>query len=171
VRAAYGQTAFGRGCLAARRLIQVGVRCVEVTLDGWDSHLNNYEICGRLKAELDPALAALIDDLRCLELWEQTIVLCGGEFGRTPQINRVQGRDHWPHGFSMLLAGGPLKGGVVVGATDPEGGRQLHDPRQVADVHATVLAALGLDHEKENVSPVGRPIALAEGQPIQELLR
>jgi uncharacterized protein (DUF1501 family) len=170
-RAAYGDTPFGRGCLAARRLIEVGVRCVEVTLDGWDSHANNHEVHYRLKGILDPAFAALIQDLKAHGLWERTIVLCAGEFGRTPTINRLAGRDHWTQGFSVALAGGPIRGGQAVGQTDPEGGRDVHDPRQIADVHATILTALGLQAAKELVSPAGRPLKLADGQPIQELLK
>ena len=170
VRAAYGHTPFGRGCLAARRLIEVGVRCIEVTLDGWDSHVNNHETCQRRKQDLDPAFAALIADLKRHQLWDKTIVLCAGEFGRTPAINRLDGRDHWPSGFSMALAGGKLRGGVALGQTDPAGGRDVKAPRQVADVHATILTALGLDPAKENMSPVGRPLKLADGQAIKELL-
>jgi hypothetical protein len=170
VRAAYGDTPFGRGCLAARRLVAVGVRCVEVTLSGWDSHANNHEVHGRLKGILDPAMSALVTDLKQHGLWHDTIVLCAGEFGRTPTINRLAGRDHWTHGFSMALAGGRIRGGQAIGRTDPEGGRQVGEPKQVADVHATLLAALGLDPAKELTSPAGRPLKLAEGQPIRQLL-
>jgi len=170
LQSAYGDTPFGRGCLAARRLVEVGVRCVEVTLDGWDSHANNFEIHGRLKKTLDPALAALVTDLKAHDLWDRTIVLCGGEFGRTPTINRLAGRDHWTQGFSMALAGGRLRGGQVIGETDPAGGRAVNDPKQIGDVHATILAALGIDPAKELTSPAGRPLKLAEGQPIQSLL-
>lgn len=169
-RTAYGDTPFGRGCLAARRLVEVGVRCVEVTLAGWDSHANNHEIQSRLTSVLDPALATLVDDLKRHGTWERTLVLVAGEFGRTPTINRLGGRDHWPHGFSVALAGGAIRGGTVVGATDPEGGREVQDPRPVADIHATLLMALGLDPAREIISPAGRPIKLSEGRPIAELL-
>jgi uncharacterized protein (DUF1501 family) len=169
LRAAYGDTPFGRGCLAARRLVAVGVRCVEVTLDGWDSHANNFEVHRRLKKTLDPALAALITDLKAHDLWDRTIVLVAGEFGRTPTINRLAGRDHWTQGFSMALAGGGIRGGQVIGETDAEGGREVKDPRQIGDVHATLLSALGLDPAKELTSPAGRPLKLAEGQPIVQL--
>jgi uncharacterized protein (DUF1501 family) len=169
-RAAYGSTPFGRGCLAARRLVDLGVRCVEVTLAGWDSHANNHEVQSRLTSIVDPALAALIDDLKLHETWNQTLVLVAGEFGRTPSINRLGGRDHWPHGFSVALAGGAIRGGTVVGATDPDGGREVQDPRPVADIHATLLAALGLDPARELISPAGRALKLSEGRPIDELL-
>lgn len=171
VREQYGDTPFGRGCLAARRLIEQGVRCVEVTLGGWDTHANNHELHAQLVATLDPALAALLADLRERDLFDRTVVLCGGEFGRTPRINPLGGRDHHPKGFSMLLAGGGLRGGQVVGATDPEGdAAKLVDPRSVADIHATVLSALGVDPQREIVAPIGRPIKLSEGQPIEQLL-
>jgi len=170
LRARYGDTPFGRGCLAARRLIERGVRCVEVTLAGWDSHTNNHETHRRLIEILDPAFAALISDLRERGLLDRTVVLCGGEFGRTPTINRLAGRDHWPHGFSMALAGGGIRGGLAIGRTDPTGGRQVEDPRSVADIHATVLTALGIDPQHKEMSPIGRPIQFSEGTPIAALL-
>ncbi len=168
--AAYGDTPFGRGCLAARRLIEVGVRCVEVTLSGWDSHANNHEVHQRLNATLDPAFATLIEDLKRRGTWERTVILCGGEFGRTPRINPLGGRDHWPHGFSMALAGGPIRGGLVVGATDPQGSKAVEQPRQIGDIHATILTALGINPAKELISPAGRPLKLAEGTPVGEVL-
>jgi uncharacterized protein (DUF1501 family) len=170
VRAAYGDTPFGRGCLAARRLIEQGVRCVEVTLSGWDSHTNNHETHRKLIQTIDPAFAALVADLRTRELLDRTVVLCGGEFGRTPRINALEGRDHWPHGFSMALAGGGIRGGQTIGQTDPQGSRTVVDPRSVADIHATILSALGIDPAHEEVSPVGRPIKFSEGTAIRELL-
>ncbi|HEX5443451.1 MAG TPA: DUF1501 domain-containing protein [Pirellulales bacterium] len=170
LRRSYGDTPFGRGCLAARRLIEVGVRCVEVNLNGWDSHINNHEIHRTLAQTLDPALAALIADLRQRDLLRKTVVICGGEFGRAPQINRLGGRDHWPHGFTMLLAGGGLRSGVAIGETDPEGGRRVKDPYDVSDVHATVLTALGIDPAHEELAPIGRPIKLSEGKPIAPLM-
>ncbi len=170
VRERYGDTAFGRGCLAARRLVEVGVRCIEVTLDGWDTHVGNHEATARLVQTLDPAFAALVADLRERELLEHTVVLCGGEFGRTPRLNRLAGRDHWPHGFSFALAGGGLRGGQVIGSTDPEGGREVVDPKTIADVHATVLQTLGVDPAIEQMTAAARPIRLSEGTPIASLL-
>jgi len=170
VRAEYGDTPFGRACLAARRLTEVGVRCVEVTLDGWDAHVNNHEIHRNRAAVLDPAFAALIRDLARRDLLDKTVVLCAGEFGRTPKVNLAGGRDHWPGGFSLAIAGGGIAGGRVVGATDPAGIKPPDRPTTVADVHATVLKAVGLDPAKENISPVGRPIKLSEGRPIGEIL-
>src|SRR5207244_4246213 len=118
-RAAYGDTLFGRGCLVARRLVEVGVRAIEVNLFGFDSHEGNYEAHKRNAAILDPAFAALIHDLKVRDLLASTVVLCIGEFGRTPNINKLNGRDHWPHGFSAVVGGGGLRSGVVIGETDP----------------------------------------------------
>jgi hypothetical protein len=171
VVAEYGDSPFGRGCLAARRLIEVGVRCVEVTLDGWDSHVNNHEVHRKLVKQLDPAFAALLRDLKRRELSDRTVVLCMGEFGRTPKINPFGGRDHWPTGFSLALAGGGLRVGQAIGMTDPEGTKDPVQPVTVEDVHATVLKALGLEPAKENIAPVtGRPIKLSAGRVIPELL-
>jgi hypothetical protein len=171
LRAEYGDTAFGRGCLAARRLIEVGARCVEVNLDGWDSHVNNHQIQSARVKELDPAFAALLRDLSNRKLLDRTVVVCCGEFGRTPKINVTAGRDHWPTGFSLALAGGGLRGGIAIGGTDREGVKPPDRPTTVEDVHATVLAALGLDPAKENIAPAtGRPLKLSPGKPIRELL-
>jgi hypothetical protein len=171
LRRAYGHTPFGRACLAARRLIEVGVRCVEVTLDGWDSHAANHRIHRERIGILDPALATLLGDLKERKLLVRTVVLCCGEFGRTPVINRLDGRDHWTNGFSLALAGGGIRGGQVIGQTDPEGRRDPVRPVQVSQVHATVLAAVGLNPRHENLGPGDRPIKLSEGQPLKELLR
>jgi hypothetical protein len=171
LRKEYGDSPFGRGCLAARRLIEIGVRCVEVNLDGWDGHVANYELHRSKIKVLDPAFAALVRDLSQRKLLERTIVLCCGEFGRTPKINLAAGRDHWPAGFSLALAGGSIRGGRVLGETDPDGVKDCVKPTQVEDVHATVLAALGLNPAKENIAPAtGRPVKLSAGKPIRELL-
>jgi hypothetical protein len=167
---AYGDTPFGRGCLAAVRLIQAGVRCVEVTLNGWDTHANNLEGQATQVKILDAAYASLIRDLKRLSLLESTIVVCGGEFGRTPKINNVGGRDHWPHAFSMLVAGGGFAGGRVIGATDPEGVKnEPEKPVFVEDLHATVQDLLGIDYSKEVMTPIGRPMALSKGEVVEAL--
>lgn len=170
VRRAFGDTPFGRGCLAAARLVERGVRCVEITLPGWDSHANNHAAHRDLARVLDPALSALLDDLKRRELFDSTVVLCGGEFGRTPTLNARDGRDHWTHGFTLLLAGGAIRGGQAIGATDPEGGREVKDPQEVSDITATVLIALGLDPRAEAISPAGRPVRASDGTPISALL-
>ena len=170
VRNAYGDTPFGRGCLAARRLIEVGVRCVEVSLEGWDSHVDNHGIHAKQVGILDPAFAALIRDLKEHDLFDKTVIVCMGEFGRTPKVNPLGGRDHWPNAFSVALAGGRIKGGVVVGTTDPEGTKDPENPIKVGDLHATLLTAVGLNPEKVNASKVGRTVRLAEGTAVDKLL-
>ena len=177
LREEYGDTPFGRGCLAAVRLIEQGVRCVEVTLNGWDTHVNNHELqAGRIKI-LDPAFAALIRDLKRRELLDSTMVVCGGEFGRTPWMNPLGGRDHWPSGFSMALAGGGIQGGRVVGETSANPKRdtidrktELKNPHSVEDIHATILGSLGIELTKELDTPIGRPMQICQGKMIRELL-
>lgn len=178
VREMYGNTPFGRGCLAAVRLIKTGVRCVEVTLNGWDSHVNNHETQQNRLKELDPAFSALIADLKKRDIFDSTVVLWGGEFGRTPSINPALGRDHWPHGFTVAMAGGGIRGGQVIGETSPDPitddrdklGSDLVDPYEVQDIHATVLHALGIDFETEHPTRVGRPMAFSKGRVIDKLL-
>ncbi len=170
LRAAYGESAVGRACLAARRLVEVGVRCVEVNHGGWDTHIDNFGNTQRLTQELDPALATLIADLVERDLWRSTVLVCTGEFGRTPKINPAEGRDHWPTGFSLLCGGGPLRGGVVVGETPPDTGKEPKEPVAIADVYATVLTALGIDPTTENMTDAGRPVKLGEGVPLARLL-
>jgi len=177
VRDPFGDTPFGRGCLAAARLVEVGVRCIEVTLDGWDSHVNNHETQKARAETLDPAFASLIRYLKERELLDDTIVICGGEFGRTPSINPAGGRDHWPHGFTIAMAGGGIAGGRVIGETSSnpnldakEKTPEVEDPQEVANVHATVLESLGIDFKQELMTPVGRPMIISEGLPIKELL-
>jgi uncharacterized protein (DUF1501 family) len=167
---AYGDTPFGRACLAARRLTEVGVRCVEVTHGGWDTHVNNHASCKELLAVFDPALAALVKDLRERKQLDRTLVICAGEFGRTPIVNKLGGRDHWPTGFSVALAGGGIGGGRVVGATDPGGKDKPADPVSVGDLHATVLTAVGIDPRKLNQTPIGRTVRYSEGAPLKALL-
>ncbi len=170
-RDAFGDTPFGRGCLAALELVQAGVRCVEVTLNGWDTHINNHEEHQKQNHILDPALSSLIRGLKERELYEDTILLVGTEFGRTPKLNITEGRDHWPHGFSVLLGGGGLRSGLAIGETDSSGEKKTpHRKIAVDDIHATVLSALGVDIESELITPIGRPLPLSEGRLIRELL-
>lgn len=170
-REAFGDSAFGRGCLAAIRLIEAGVRCVEVTLRGWDTHIDNAEGQATQLALLDPALSSLICGLKERDLYDDTLLLVATEFGRTPKQNLTEGRDHWPHGFSVLLGGGGLRGGIAVGGTDPDGEKQEPDRAvRVEDVHATILRRLGIDTSEELITPIGRPIKISEGRVIQELV-
>jgi len=175
-RESFGDTPFGRGCLAAVRLVEQGVTCVEVELSGWDTHVENHTLqSGRCKI-LDSALHALIRLLEARELLDSTVVLCGGEFGRTPKINVADGRDHWPNGFSTILFGGPFRRGLVHGATtheplengkDPLDG--IQDPVAIEDLHATLLNAFGIDPSIESITPIGRPMAWSKGRVIESL--
>lgn len=170
-RAEFGDTPFGRGCLAAARLAEVGVRCVEVNLTGWDvSHVSNHAVHEGLVPTLDKALAGLIAYLKKRDQLKDTVVLCCGEFGRTPTLNPAAGRDHWPHGFSVAIAGGGIAGGRVIGETDPEGSKiAFAKGTPVADVHATVMHAMGIEYAHELDTPVNRPMKLSEGSPIESL--
>lgn len=178
-KTAYGNTNFGRGCLVARRLVETGVRSIEVTLNGFDTHANNHEGHKTQAAILDPALAALIHDLKQRDLFESTVLFVIGEFGRTPRINPLGGRDHWPHGFSCLVGGGGIKSGVLIGETDPDNDDQKKpkppkDPIVLPDLFATILQTLGLSKERlkhEYQTPIGRPMAMIDGgKPIKKLL-
>lgn len=171
LRRSYGETPFGRACLAARRLIEVGVRCVEVTLAGWDTHANNHAQVARLVEQLDPAFSTLIRDLRERGRLDSTLVVCGGEFGRTPTINPAGGRDHWPTGFSFALAGGPVRGGTVLGSTDPEGKAKPTHPVSVEDLQATLLTAVGVSTRKLHQTPIGRTVKVSEGKPLEKVLK
>ncbi len=171
LREAYGDSNFGRGCLVARRLIEQGVRAVEVTLQNFDSHDQNFARHRENAVELDPAFATLVKDLHDRDLMSSTVVLCIGEFGRTPRINGGDGRDHWPQGFSCLVGGANLKSGVLIGATDPSGEREEpEDPIQVHELYATVLKALGIDPAHQVHTSIGRPIRYSDGRPIERLL-
>ena len=171
VRSAYGDTPFGAGCLIARRLVEVGVRSIEVTLEGFDTHAKNFTGHETNCKILDPAFAALIHDLRQRDLFDSTVVLWIGEFGRTPKINPLAGRDHWPTGFSAVVGGGGFRSGLVIGHTDPEGVKtDPVDPIEIHDLYATILQTLGVEYNKELTTPIGRPMALCKGKPIDRLL-
>jgi hypothetical protein len=169
--AAYGDNAFGKGCLLARRLVERGVSCVEVNLGGWDTHQDNFTRVAQNCKQLDPGMGTLIKDLNDKGLLKNTLVVWMGEFGRTPKINGNTGRDHYPRAWSVALAGGGIQGGRVVGATDRDGVEVKERPVTVPDLFATIYAAMGVDFKKKNVSPLGRPIALSDnGVPVKELL-
>ena len=171
VRQAYGEGPFGQGCLLARRLLQAGVRVVEVVLDGWDTHQDNFTAVRRLAGELDQGFAALLRDLHEREQLAKTLVVCLSEFGRTPAINKDDGRDHHANGWTVALAGGPVRGGRVVGATSPDGEQVAERPVSAPDLMATLFAALGIDPSEERTTPEGRPIRAVEpsGKPVSEL--
>ncbi|MEK7470168.1 MAG: DUF1501 domain-containing protein [Planctomycetota bacterium] len=162
---------FGAGALMARRLVEVGVPFVECTLGGWDTHQDNFNRVAGLAGSLAPAYAALIKDLEDRHLLDSTLVLCMGEFGRTPRINGNDGRDHFPGCFSVAMAGGGVKGGQVIGATADDGMTVANNPWTVPDLIATVCTAMGIDHTEWFQTPVGRPIQISnKGKLIEGLL-
>lgn len=177
VRDAYGRGRFGQGCLMARRLIESGVSFVEVTLGalaentfGWDTHLNNFPAVKSLSAELDSGWGTLMKELDERGLLDSTTILWIGEFGRTPKINEQGGRDHFPAAWSCVLAGGGIKGGQAYGKTSDSGEEVTEGKSEIGDVLATLCAAVGVDPDEKNVSDQGRPIRIAEGVPIREIL-
>jgi uncharacterized protein (DUF1501 family) len=174
VRTAYGDSRFGRGCLVARRLVETGVRAVEVTLSGFDTHVSNHEGHITQCDQLDPALATLLAELRERDLLQSTIVLCISEFGRTPRINPAEGRDHWPNWFSCLVAGGGFRPGEVIGATPAAimEGKDLApvDPVSVPELYATILVSMGIRSDKEVMTPIGRPMRFTDAEPLARLL-
>ena len=183
---AYGRYGFGQSALLARRLVETGSRFVTAAgynVDsGWDTHgrgsggENDKKLRALLCPTLDQTLTALLVDLDQRGLLESTIVMAMGEFGRTPEINPINGRDHWPFCWSMVLGGGGLQGGQVIGASDERGGYVAERPISVGDVFATIYKAMGIDWTKEYMTPVGRPIKIANsfddttGRPIEELI-
>jgi uncharacterized protein (DUF1501 family) len=160
VRDAYGRSLFGQGCLLARRLVERRVPFVEVTLNGWDTHANNAAQVRNLSQTVDAAWSALMTDLDERGLLESTVIVWMGEFGRTPKFGRPDGRDHWPNSFSAVLAGGGIRGGQVIGDTGADGAAIKDRPVTVPEFLATVCEALGIDHQKQNMSNVGRPIRI-----------
>ena len=171
-REAYGSTALGSGCLAARRLIEAGVRYATVSLGGWDTHSQTFNAHKtRLMPTLDQTLAALIADLDERGLLESTIVMCAGEFGRTPKVNKNAGRDHWARSMACVLAGGGLKRGYVHGSTDASGMAPATEPVTPDDVASTIFHQLGVDPHLEMQTATGRPIQLfREGKIIEKLI-
>jgi hypothetical protein len=162
LRDAYGRNQFGQGCLLARRLVERGVPFVEVTLGGWDTHSGNFDRVKSLSTTLDAGFATLLTDLRQRGLLDSTLILCMGEFGRTPKINGNAGRDHWPHSWSTVLAGAGIQGGQTVGKTSADGATVEDRPVSVPDLIATVCTAVGIDPRKQNISNVSRPIRIAD---------
>jgi hypothetical protein len=144
-RESYGRTRFGQGLLLARRLVETGVKCVEVRLGGWDTHSDNFNRVRNLAAQLDIGISNLIDDLQQRERFEDTAIACYGEFGRTPRINSGNGRDHFPRAWSMLLAGGPFARGRVVGKTNEQASAVIERPVTVPDYFVSMAHACGFD--------------------------
>lgn len=188
----YGDDAFGRGCLLARKLVEAGVTCVEVGLGGWDNHANIFQAlhnsntgnaapgknagmnrAGGLLDRLDKGMGALVQDLVERGLWKNTVVVWMGEFGRTPKINQNGGRDHWARCWSVVVGGGGIKGGIVHGSTDKDGMSVKDNPATVGDLFATLYSALGISPDVEIRDPLGRPRKISgekPGKPISSLI-
>ena len=170
LRQRYGRTAFGQGCLLARRLVEAGVTFVEVESNGWDTHQDNFDRVKSLSEAVDPAFAALVGDLKERGMLDRTLVIWMGEFGRTPRINPRTGRDHYPRAFNVALAGGGVKGGQVIGSTSADGTDVKTRPVNVGDLFTSFYTALKINPRKENMSGVGRPLKLIDnGQVVKEL--
>jgi uncharacterized protein (DUF1501 family) len=165
-RQRYGNDNF----LLARRLIEAGTQCVALETGGWDTHSNNFKDLRRLMPALDKAVTALVTDLKDRGLYESTILVVWGEFGRTPRVNGSAGRDHWSRVMSAMVAGGGLKMGQAVGITDTQGNEPSEDAVRIRDVIATLYHGLGIDPKTEFIDQQGRPITLIpDGEPIRQL--
>ena len=177
---AYGRDTVGQSLLMARRLVEAGTRFVTAAGyhgNSWDTHSDNDKTHrDKLTPPLDRSLSALIDDLVERGLYDSTIVITMGEFGRTPHVNPNLGRDHWPICWSLALGGGGLRTGLTVGKSDERGGQCIERQVSLGDVFATIYKAMGIQWDKEYMTPVGRPIKIANslkdatGEPIKELV-
>lgn len=168
----FGESPFGQSCLLAVRLIESGVRFCTVTLGGWDTHRDNFNLLKtKLLPTLDRGVSALLANLAARGLLESTSIMVAGEFGRTPKINPNAGRDHFPRSMFVLLAGGGMKVGQVVGASDEKAMAPKERPISPEDVAATFYKSLGIDHRKEYHTDIGRPVMIVrDGNPIPELI-
>jgi hypothetical protein len=170
VRDAYGRNPFGDGCLLARRLVESGVKCVEVGLDGWDTHRGSFTRNQELMEVLDPAMSSLTRDLRQRGFLSRTLIVWMGEFGRTPKVNFLGGRDHFTRAWSAALVGAGIRGGTVVGQTREDGMEVVDRPVSVPELFATFCKALKLDPHKSRKTAAGRPIPIvSEGSAVNEL--
>jgi hypothetical protein len=169
----FGKSPFGMSCLLATRLVEAGVRFVTISFGGWDTHYENWkQLQTRLLPPLDEGLSALANGLKSKGLLDSTAILMSGEFGRTPKINpQRNGRDHYPRAMFMVMAGGGIRGGQVIGATDEKGLEPTHDPHSPDDVAATFYRVLGIDTTKEYHTNTGRPVMIVRnGTQIDSLL-
>lgn len=172
LRESYGLGKFGQGCLMARRLLEQGTKVVEVQLGGWDTHKDNFSRTATLCDELDRGFSGLLADLKQRDMLKDTLVLCMGEFGRTPKINANEGRDHFARAWSLAVAGGPIQGGRVVGETSGDGMQVTKRPLNAQDLMATVMHVMGVDRFHTNYTGLGRPLTAVDesGKAIPELL-
>jgi hypothetical protein len=170
LREKYGRNSFGQGALLARRLVQAGVRFVEVQFGGWDMHNNIDTALNGTGATMDKVFAALIEDLASNGLLESTMVVMGSEFGRTPDVNENEGRDHYPLAYSTVFAGGGVKGGYTYGATDKDGRRVADKQVSPPDFQATIGHAMGLPVDEVVMSPSNRPFTVGDkGAPVLDI--
>ena len=163
LRDEYGRNTAGQRMLMARRLVESGVRLVNLTYGQWDHHDKVADQMRKLTPAFDVALARLLQDLDERGLLNETLVMVSSEFGRTPKINQTGGRDHWPKSFAVMLAGGGIKRGVVRGASDATSTEPDRDPTSVQDLFQTVYRCLGIVGDKELMAPGGRPIEIVDG--------
>ncbi len=171
LRDQYGRNGFGQGCLLARRLVETGVPFVEVVLGGWDGHRGLHDGYSGLLRTLDAGFSTLLEDLKGRGLLQDVLVVWAGEFGRTPEINKDNGRDHYGEAFCSVIAGAGLSGGRTYGKTCPAGANVIADPVTVPDLLATACTVLGIDPHEEYLSPDGRPIKIVDkGKVIRKLL-
>ena len=164
-RAKYGSGRFADGVLMARRLVEIGVPFIEVSLGGWDTHQDNFERVKKLSGEIDSPMSALITDLQERGLLDSTLIVWMGDFGRTPNINTKgakPGRDHFPKAWSLAMFGGGIKGGQIIGKTDKEGAEVVERKTTAQDCLATFCDVLSIDHTKKNETPTGRPIQIVD---------
>ena len=171
VKERYGDNGFGKGCLMARRLVEVGVPFIEVNLGGWDNHQNIHPTLRDNKLPvLDQGMSALVEDLEQRELLKDTAIIWMGEFSRTPRINGNAGRDHWARSWSVVVGGAGMNGGIAVGETSADGTKVITDPYSSQDVMASVCKALGISLSTTFTSNSGRPMKIANsGKIIKEL--
>lgn len=172
VRGRYGDHALGQSCLLARRLAEAGARFITIMDSGWDHHGRVHEELQRHRLpKLCDAIPALFNDLRERGLWDETVILIMGDFGRTPKMNNMNGRDHWPRANCCILAGGAVKGGTVVGSTDDRAEQVTERPVSPADLAATLYTILGIDPDAELLTSDNRPIKLVNGgSAVSEIL-
>ena len=172
MRDEYGRHTLGQSCLAARRLVEAGVRCVTIDHSNWDTHDGNFAVLkNSLLPAFDTAISTLFRDLADRGMLDSTLVVVTGEFGRTPRINKNAGRDHWGPAFTVLLGGGGIKGGRVVGKTDARAERPATDPYGPEDLFATMYALMGISPKDEFHTPDGRPVAIVNnGRVMNELV-
>ena len=176
LREAYGETEFGQRCLLARRLVEAGVPMVNVSYchtpsGSWDTHSQNAKkMKDSLAPTLDQSMSCLLVDLQQRGMLDETLVVINAEFGRTPQINKNQGRDHWPFVYSLALAGAGVQGGAVYGKSDKSAAYPVENPRDPADMAATIYHLLGVDPTTRIYDTAERPHSLIVGTPIEELL-